>query len=229
MLAEASKPELLVKAFDLDYGWPLHSKLSDVLKGSASATAIRQVLEQERAKFPRGAIHMIFSDNHDESRAIARFGERGALAASALVHTLEGVPLLYDGMESGDTTESGAPALFERLPIFWANVERRPQFATFYRQMIELRRQHRALTRGDLEWARNSDEQRIVSFVRRDRNEELLVAINTTNRPFSGTIEVANASSFKDVTPDSISKEHVALRALTLDSWGIRIFRRVVQ
>ena len=27
MLAEASKPELLVKAFDLDYSWPLHSTL----------------------------------------------------------------------------------------------------------------------------------------------------------------------------------------------------------
>jgi len=91
---------------------------------------------------------MLFSDNHDESRAIARFGERGALAASALAFMLDGVPLLYNGMEVGDTTESGAPALFERLPIFWSNVERRPKFPLFYRQIISLRRITRRCVAG---------------------------------------------------------------------------------
>ena len=41
--------------------------------------------------------------------------------------TLDGVPLLYNGMEVGDTTESAAPALFERAPIDWEMAERRPQ------------------------------------------------------------------------------------------------------
>lgn len=230
MLAEASKPDLLVKAFDLDYAWPLHSTLNEVLTGIAPASAIRSVWELERAKFPRGATHMIFSDNHDERRAIARFGERGALAASALVFTLDGAPLLYNGMEAGDTTESGAPALFERLPIFWGNAERRPQFPVFYREIISLRRDHPALRRGQTEWLRNSDEQRVVSFLRRDGNEELLVTINLSNRPFAGFVEAANGSFFKDVTPDSLSRDHVsALPALTLESWGVRIFRRTLQ
>ena len=230
LIAEASKPDLQVKAFDLDYAWPLHSTLSAVLMGSSPATAIRLVWEQERAKFPRGATHMLFSDNHDESRAIARFGERGALAASALVFTLDGVPLLYNGMEVGDTTESGAPALFETLPIFWPNVERRRQFPVLHKQIIALRRDHPALRRGDTEWLRNSDEQRVVSFLRRDGDEELLVAINMSNRPFAGVVEVANGSSFKDATPDSVSMDHVAgLPSLTLDAWGFRIFRRALR
>ena len=230
MLAEASKPDLLVKAFDLDYAWPLHSTLTAVLTGSASATAIRGVLDQERAKFPKGAAHMLFSDNHDESRAIARFGERGALAASALAFVLDGVPLLYNGMEVGDTTESGAPALFERLPIFWGNVERRPRFPLFYRQIISLRRDHPALRRGETEWLRNSDERSVVSFLRRDHNEELLVTINLSNRPFAGFVEVPIGSSFQDLTPDSISGDHISgLPALTLESMGIRIFRRTLK
>jgi len=229
MLAEASKPDLLVKAFDLDYAWPLHTTLSAVLTGSSPATAIRLVLEQERSKFPRGATHMIFSDNHDESRAIARFGERGALAASALVFTLDGVPLLYNGMEAGDTTESGAPALFEKMPVFWAIVERRRQFPEFYKQIISLRRDHPALRRGEMEWLRNSDEQRVASFLRRDVSEELLVTINLSNVPFTGRVEVASGSSFKDITPNSISKDHVVgLPVLTLNSWGVRIFRRAL-
>jgi cyclomaltodextrinase / maltogenic alpha-amylase / neopullulanase len=229
MLAEASQPDLLVKAFDLDYAWPLHSTLTEVLKGSSPATAVRQVLEQERSKFPRGSKHMLFSDNHDESRAIARFGERGALAASGLVFTLDGVPLLYNGMEVGDTTESGAPALFERLPIFWGIIERRRQFPQFYKQMIALRRDHPALRRGEPAWLRNSDEQRVVSYLRRDGNEELLITINLSNKPFAGFVEVANGASFKDVTPDSVSRDRIsALPALTLESWGFRIFMRTL-
>jgi hypothetical protein len=38
---------------------------------------------------------------------------KGALATQALVFTLDGVPMFYNGMEAGDVTESGAPALFE--------------------------------------------------------------------------------------------------------------------
>jgi cyclomaltodextrinase len=231
MLAEASKPELLVKAFDLDYAWPFHSALNEVLMGTRPASHLRDVWEEQRAKSPRGALHMRFSDNHDERRAIARFGERGALAASALVFTMNGVPLIYNGMEVGDTAESGAPALFEKLPIFWQTAERRPEFPRFYRQMTALRAAHAALRQGETDWLRNSDETRVVSYLRRAGDEEFLMAINFSNRPFVGSVEVAGGAAFADVTPrltDSPEKEArpVGLPALTLDAWGFRIFRR---
>src|SRR6185295_8381128 len=132
--------------------------------------------------------HMRFSDNHDERRAIARFGEPAALAASALVFTLDGVPMIYNGMEVGDTTESGAPALFEKMPIFWAFAERRKEFPKFYKDMMARRRSSLALRRGTLEWLRNSDESRVVTFVRRAGNEEVLVAINFSSTPFLGSV-----------------------------------------
>ncbi|HJT67612.1 MAG TPA: alpha-amylase family glycosyl hydrolase [Pyrinomonadaceae bacterium] len=188
MLAEAHKPELQVKAFDLDYSWPLHSALTNVLQGRAPASELRKEWEKEVREWPKGALHMRFSDNHDERRAIARFGERAALAASAFVFTLDGVPMIYNGMEVGDTTESGAPALFEKLPIFWAIAERRPEFPKFYKEIMAQRRASKALQRGTLEWVSNSDESRIVSFVRRFEGEEVLVAINFSSVPFSGTV-----------------------------------------
>jgi cyclomaltodextrinase / maltogenic alpha-amylase / neopullulanase len=242
MLAEASKPELLVKAFDLDYGWPMHSALTEVLMGGAPANHLREVWMSERAKFPRGALHMTISDDHDERRAIARFGERGALAASALVFTLDGVPLIYNGMEVGDTTESTAPALFEKLPIFWAIGERRPEFPRFYKQITALRAAHPALREGTLEWLRNSDESRVVSFVRRAGNEELVIAINLSSQPISGMVETAPGATFTDITPDygtplmpgrskpeGNAVKRTALPALVLDAWGFRVFRREVR
>jgi glucoamylase len=97
-------------------------------------------------------------------------------------------------MEIGDTTESGAPALFEKLPIFWSFAERRPEFRKFYKQMMATRRSSNALRRGTLEWVKNSDESRVVSFVRRAGSEEVSVAINLSNRPFNGTVGTANVS-----------------------------------
>jgi cyclomaltodextrinase / maltogenic alpha-amylase / neopullulanase len=227
MVAEASKADLMVKAFDLDYAWPLHSALNQVLMQNSPATTIRRVWEEERAKFPRGAVHMYFSDNHDESRAIARFGERGALAASALVFMLDGVPLLYNGMEVGDTTESGAPALFEKLPIFWGITERRPQFPSFYKQIIPLRRDQPAIRNGEITWIRNSDEQRVISFLRGTGKQEVLVTINLSNKPFAGFVEVPNGQFFREALADTTTKDRiVGLPALSLDSWGFRVFVR---
>jgi len=240
MLAEAHKPDLLVKAFELDYSWPLHSALTDLLQGRGRATDLRAAWEQESKEWPRGALHLRFSDNHDERRAIARFGEPAAMAAGALVFTLDGVPLIYNGMEVGDTTESGAPALFEKLPIFWPIAERRPEFLRFYKKIIALRKTHDSFRNVDLEWLRNSDEARVITYQRRSKNEEILIAINFSNRPFAGFVEASNGSSFVDITPDvqpplpadtpapelTVRRRAAALPALTLDSWGFRIFRR---
>jgi 1,4-alpha-glucan branching enzyme len=126
MLAEASKPELLLNAFDFDYSWPLHSALNDVLRKGAPASDLKASWEESFRQFPQHSLHLRFSDNHDEARAVARFGVKGALAASVLMFTLDGVPLLYNGMEVGDASESGDPALFEKIPIFWHSKERPP-------------------------------------------------------------------------------------------------------
>jgi glycosidase len=241
MLAEADKPELLVRAFDLDYSWPLHGTLTDVIQGRKPASGLREIWESDAGRYPRGALRMRFSDNHDERRAVARFGEPGALAASVLMFTLDGVPMLYNGMEVGDTTESGDPALFYRLPIFWPIVKRRPEFPRFYQQFIALRKAHSALRGGVVEWLRNSDAARAVTFARRDDAEEIVVAINFSNTPLNITLDApSTAAPFTDITPDTreplrpdaglderaARARNVTLPSLSLDAWGYRIFRR---
>ena len=219
MLAEWNSPDLMVNAFDADYEWPMHTALTEVLQNGKPASSVREVWNAERRKFPRGTVHMYFSDNHDEKRAIARFGERGALAASALVFTLDGTPMIYDGMEVGDTTESGGPALFEPLKVFWPIAERRPEFRKFYEQMTALRRQHRALRNGELEWLDNSDESRVLTFLRRSGEEDLLIAINLSSRPFNGAVKGVGAGFVP------LGMQTPPLPELRLDAWAWRIYR----
>jgi alpha-glucosidase len=174
--------------------------------------------------YPNGALHMRISDDHDEERAIVRFGKGGALAASALTFALDGVPLLYEGMEASDTAESGGAALFEKLPVFWKNAERRPEFPRFYSSIIALRHAHPALQQGAIEWLRNSDEVRIVTFIRRGGEEEFLVAINFSNQPFFGQVDAA--PGFAEVTRGIEKPGASTPPSLVLDAWGFRIFER---
>jgi cyclomaltodextrinase len=238
MLAEWSAPDLMTRAFDADYGWPFHAALTRVLTTGAPAREIRRTWEEQVRGFPRGTLHLRFSDNHDERRAIARFGEPGSLAAAALVMTLDGIPLVYNGMEVGDTSESGGPALTERLPIFWPVAERRPEFPVAFRSLVGLRRDHVALRRGATEWLGTSDEDRVLCFARRAPGEEVVVVVNLSSRPWTGAVEVADAAGFVEVTPavplppqpggavPPRSVRHDTLPSIGLDAWGFRVFRR---
>ncbi len=228
MLAEASKPELLTNAFDIDYSWPLLATLNQVLMHSAPASDIQKCWEENLARFPKGALHMRMSDDHDESRAVSRYGVNGALAASILMFTLDGVPMLYNGMEVGDATESGDPALFDKLTIFW-NPKDRPPFGQIYQALIKLRQDYPALTNDRLIWLPNTDASRVVSFLRLDGNDEFVIVINLSNRPVTGSLKVLNAAAFKPVKlaglPDGPQGD---LPRFQLDGFGWRIYHRSV-
>jgi glycosidase len=200
LLAEADKPEFLVKAFDLDYSWKLMWAANGVLARDASAADIRRSWEESHAQYPKDALRMRISDDHDETRAIARYGMEGALADSVLMFTLDGVPLIYNGMEAGDATESADPALFDKLNICWhPHQDGRPDFREIYHGLIQLRKQNAAFRTSNVQWLHNSSEATLVTFVRANDKDEFLVAINFCNRPLDATVDLKDAAGFLPV------------------------------
>jgi cyclomaltodextrinase len=228
MLAEASKPELLVKAFDIDYSWPLLARMNDVLLRGAPASNLRASWEESLRQFPQNSLHMRITDDHDEARAIARYGLNGALAASALMFTLDGVPLIYNGMEVGDATESGDPALFDKLPIFWSPKER-PPLRDIYHGLIQLRKQYAPFRNNRVIWLHNSDEANLVTLMRLDDKDEFVVVINFSNRPVSGNVEVQNSGEFNAVQISGMSQVPSGdFPFFHLDAFKWRIYHRTV-
>ena len=229
MLAEASHPELLVKAFDMDYSWPLHATLNDVLLHGAPASDFQQSWKASQRRFPKGSLHLRISDNHDEARAIARFGIRGALAAQVMMMTLDGVPLLYNGMEVGDATESGAPALFEKLPVYWEPKER-PPLRQIYKQLIKLRKRYGAFTNNRVVWLENSHSADWVTFMRLNDKDEFLVVINFSNRPLTGSVDVMNRDGFRPLRFDGMPAIAVEdFPRLELGGFEWRIYQRALR
>ena len=227
MLAEAQKPDLLRSAFNIDYAWPMMHTVDDIEMNGEPATKVKEMIEQQNALFPKGALHLRMSDDHDELRATTRYGFPGAIAASALMFTLDGAPLIYNGMEVGDSTQSRAPALFEPQKIFWGAAEWHPEYPKFYAFMTALRREHPALQQGATIWLHNSNEQHVVTYLRREGSEEFLIAINLSNTPFRGSVEAAG--NWKEIELPVSKPEPEAVPFISLNAFEARIFQKQAQ
>jgi glycosidase len=229
ILADAgAKPQLLTNAFDVDSSWGMNSIVTAVMNGQQPANYIGELWKRANEQFPDHALHLRFSDNHEETRAVVRYGIAGALAAQVLMMTLDGVPLLYNGMEVGDATESEDPALFEKLPIFW-NPSGRPPLRAIYRDLIKLRKNNPAFCSGTVEWLDNTATNQVVSFVRRDANDEFLVLINFSTSRVNGSVDLQDADGFQ---PVSIGGQpapfDVSIPDFKLESYGWYIFHRSI-
>src|SRR5215469_11392573 len=95
ILADAgAKPELLTNAFDVDSSWSMNFAVDMVMSGLQPATYIAAAWEHTDKQFPDRALHLRFTDNHEETRAVTRYGMNCALAAQVLMMTLDGIPML---------------------------------------------------------------------------------------------------------------------------------------
>jgi len=194
---------------DISYNFPYYSALQAVVVNGESAERIRQQWEKARAAFPRGSFLLHLNDNHDHNRANVVFGEKAALATSVLNFTLDGIPLLYNGEEVGDST---APQQQSHVAIRWdiwkPESQRRTSIAgqqnaklRVYKQLIQMRKDEAALTSGELTWVNNSNQDGVVSFIRKQGAEEILVLINLTNRITRIDVDVpaANYADARDL------------------------------
>ena len=230
IMADAgARPAMLYKAFDVDSSWNFESSLDMVMSSLKPAYFLKDSWEHTYEQFPKGALHLRFTDSHEQSRAVARYGADGALAAQVLMLTLDGVPMFYNGMEVGDATESFDPALFEKMPVFWQPAGR-PPLRSIYHDLIQLRRQNPALYDGEVNWLQNTVPGEVVSFMRRDAKDEFLVLINLSNQRVTGTVEMPGADGFRAVNIDGRPKPSVdtVLPDFNLGGFGWFIYHRPV-
>jgi len=141
-----------------------------------------------------------------------------------LMFTLNGVPLIYNGMEVGDSTQSRAPALFEPEKLFWNAAEWHPEYPKFYAALTALRHDHPAMQQGAILWLHNSDERRVVTYLRRAGGDEFLIAVNLSNTPFRGRVEAAG--NWKEIELPVSKPEPEAIPFLSLNAFGTRIFQK---
>jgi glycosidase len=181
MLSEGTLPEHHLKAFDLTYSWNVYDVLEKIISDSTPVTIFHGLLKTESYQFPKGSLRMRFITNHDKNAydgpAVEKFTSLGAKATAVLTFTYPGVPLIYNGEEVGNTKRLG---LFEKTDIDWS---KNAEFRTLYETLSMLRRQHPALVGGLYSAVQNSNDKRVLSFIRIQRKDSVFVVINFGSAP----------------------------------------------
>ena len=183
LLAEAEQRNLFDDGvFDACYGWEMHHLLNDVAQQRGRVTALRDWLRADRGRYPRSAMRLAFTSNHDENSwngsEFARMGAaRGIMAAFTFV-VPGGLPLIYTGQEVG---YDHSFAFFDRDPIP-AESYRANAYTEFYRRLTELRHANPALAAGgrggDMVEISNNAEDCLMTFVREVPGNQVVAVMN---------------------------------------------------
>ncbi|ULC59182.1 alpha-amylase family glycosyl hydrolase [Flaviramulus sp. BrNp1-15] len=102
MLAEAEQPDLLVNAFDMQYGWEAHHILNHIAKGEKTVKDFEDYMTKIDSTLQDDDINMNFVTNHDENSWNGTLKERmpnNKEIFTALTYVMPGMPLVYSGQE----------------------------------------------------------------------------------------------------------------------------------
>jgi len=126
---------------------------------------------------------------NDMLRAEVVCGERGAAAVAVINFTLDGVPLLYNGQEIGDTAPQ---SIYAPWPVGWAAacLPKPKAKYEFHQRLCQLRRDEAVLGKGDVIWLDNDQPDAVVSFLRRSEEMEILTVANFSNRKISAGVRL---------------------------------------
>ncbi|MBO7264951.1 MAG: alpha amylase C-terminal domain-containing protein [Alistipes sp.] len=182
MLAEAEEDNLFDRAFNMSYQWNIHHIMCDIAKGARRVWDMRNAIHSERAKYPREAMRMSFTSNHDENSwsgsEQSRFG--AALDVMSVMTFLmpSTMPLIYTGQEVG---YNHSFEFFERDAIpTEAYVENRT--TELYRRLTSLKHKERALDAGErggeMIEIENNAKDCMMTFVREVDGSRVVAIVN---------------------------------------------------
>ena len=224
MLSEGTIPEHHVEAFDMTYSWTVYDVFSKVIDGSTPVKVFDDILAIESYQYPRGALRLRFNTNHDKNAwdapVVLKFTPQGEKATALLTFTYPGVPLIYNGEEVGNDKKL---SLFEKVDIDWL---KNYEFRAFYQALSRLRSTHPALRTGEYLPVKNSDGEKVYSFLRHFDNDEVLVIINFSRVLRSVDIDMTGWKSkdLKEFFTGDPAVIHDGKLKLEIGGLGCRVF-----
>lgn len=226
MLAEAEETNLFERgAFDACYAWEMHHLMNDVATQKSRVTALRDYIYRDHNIYPKQAMRMTFTSNHDENSwsgsEFERMGEAVEAMAAFTFVVPRGLPLIYTGQEFG---YDHSFKFFDRdsMPEMVEN-----DFTHRYRQWTKLRHENPALNAGE-EGAEmieidNNAEDCLMTFVRETASNRVVVEINLS--PY--TIQADYRTGiYEGEYEDAMTGEKVYLEGhvmRSLSKWSYRI------
>ncbi|GAB3956842.1 alpha-amylase family glycosyl hydrolase [Spirosoma harenae] len=224
MLSEwEDSPDQLKNCFNMNYSWSLYNMMRAVAKGERTADKIDSVREANEAKFPGWYYQMLFTQNHDENTNSGTLAESfgpGIDAFIVLSSTLEGMPLVYNGMESNLNKRL---AFAEKDTISWGNYSK----SDFFKTLLTLKHRNRALWNGlaggRAEKIETDHDDKVYAFHRQRDNDKVVVVLNLSNQPQTARLM---GDGYSGMYTEIFSHQQVELKPeliVTLKPWEYRV------
>ena len=224
MLSEwEDEPDQFKNCFNMNYGWSMHNMMKAVAIGARTADKIDSLREANQKRFPVWYYQMLFTQNHDENSHNGTLAESFGPAADAFIvlsNTLEGMPLMYNGMESNLNKRL---AFFEKDTIAWGNYEK----SDFFKTLMTLKHRNRALWNGlaggkAVKIPTNHDDD-VYAFYRQRDNDRIAVILNLSGKPQMVRL---TGDGYSGMYTEVFSHQPVELKSeiiVTLKPWEYRV------
>lgn len=164
------------QVFDATYAWWWMHETGRYAEENSSLHEIRNVLHAY-SQYPRHAIKLFFTSNHDENSwngtEYEKYGS-AALAWSVFSFTWAGMPLIYSGQENPMLKRL---AFFDKDLIEW---KEQPSLHTFYQKLTSLRMRNAAIYKGETHILPSDQDHSLMAFFRRSGKEIVLVLLNVS-------------------------------------------------
>jgi len=198
MLAEAEEPELH-QAFDMTYAWDYAQTIRDIGAGDADLEDLDEALNRNFDRFSRSDFRMFFTTNHDENSWAGSdtelYGDNFENFA-VLSATVWGMPLVYNGQESGLDKQL---EFFEKDEIEWNDYK----YEDFYRTLLNLNTENRALWNGEKRggYLKNTTDRDdvIFSYKRVADDDRVFVILNFSDDSVNFSFDAGDQGSWRDV------------------------------
>jgi glycosidase len=124
----------------MTYGWEFHHIMNKIAQGKAEPSEIQTYLAKDK-EYPKNAIRMYFTSNHDENSwngtEMERMGDARFVMA-VLSYAMNGMPLIYNGQE---TSLDCRLLFFEKDQINWDKMD----MVRFYSTLNALKQNNKCL------------------------------------------------------------------------------------
>lgn len=223
MLAEWESRDMHRTAFDATYAWTWWEALHDIVRGRSDATRLHAYYAWGQKFYPRQAYRMLYTTNHDKNAWDGtEFETFGPAVDAAIVFTFvsEGIPLVYNGQEVGNTKRL---AFFDRDPIAW----KASPYTAFYQKLLALRKTNTALWNGEsgaqMVQVPNNLPKQIFSFVRSNSKDKVFVALNLSDQPARATFsKTLHHGAYRDFATGAKVEVGAATR-FDMAPWSYRV------
>ncbi|WP_419874227.1 alpha-amylase family glycosyl hydrolase [Candidatus Pristimantibacillus sp. PTI5] len=175
-----------LESCNLTYDGSLRLAIKDLADRKITRIDFIRMYNSYKYSFPKGALRMRWLEEKECTRIWAFLGEEVAMPAASILMTVEGVPFIMMGQEFNERTLNTWTSLFEDYQLDWTHFDEK--MFRHYKSLIHLRTNHAAFWNGELQFIPHSEEM-VLSYIRRNEKEELLIVVNLSGNPLTVSLE----------------------------------------